>query len=246
MDKFDEELYQQAEQGSENWHLIRAGRFTSSEIHHLMKSGSRDMTPEELKQRPKDGKGSKAKKIEDPNLMSPDTLTYIRAKVAEVLTGRVVETYPNNAIQHGIDWEPYAAEFFAKKYNVELEPAGFRAVGDHAGGSIDRKLVGKNEFLEVKCPYNSANQVGYLYLFDQWDLKRENPEYYWQAMSNLHFGNFNLCHFATFDNRMIDDRHKLCYIPIKPITEDIDLIDIKLAAAVKQKLIILNDLNRPQ
>lgn len=242
MDAWHSELYQTAEQGSENWHKIRAGRFTSSEMHHLMKSGTRDMTVEELNSRPKTGKGSKSKKIEDPNLMSPDTLTYIRAKVAEILTGRVVETYPNNAIQHGLDWEAYAAEFWAQKNGYELEAAGFRAFADHAGGSIDRKIKGKNEFLEVKCPYVSANQVAYLYLYDQWDLKRENPEYYWQAMSNLHFGNFDLCHFVTFDNRMIDDKHKTAYIPIKPISEDIDLIDIKLTAAIKQKLIILNDL----
>ena len=242
MDAFDKELYQVAEQGSENWHKIRAGRFTASEIHRLMKSGSRDMSPEELKQRPKEGKGSKSKKIEDPNLMSPDTVTYIRTKVAEVLTGRVVEGRMSGPMLDGIEWEPYAAEYYKQKFGVELEIAGFKMFGDHAGGSIDRRIVGVNKLLEIKCP-ESATHVGYLSLVDQWDLKREKPEYYWQCMSNIHFGNFDGAVFMSFDFRMIEDRHKYVTIDIKPIAEDIDLIDTKIAAAVKEKLILLKDLN---
>jgi hypothetical protein len=243
MDAFSKELYTQAEQGSENWHKIRAGRFTSSEIHRLMKSGSRLMTQTELDARPKTGKGSKSKYIEDPNEMSPDTVTYIRQKVAEVLTGRVKEGRMSEAMLNGIEWEPFAAEYYAQKFGVELEPAGFKIFGDHAGGSIDRRIIGVNEFLEIKCP-ESATHVGYMSLVDQWDLKRENAEYYWQCMANLHFGNFDLCHFMSFDFRMIEDRHKCVIIPIKPIAEDIDLIDVKITAAVREKLILLNDLNK--
>lgn len=241
IDEFEKALYQQAEQGSENWHKIRAGRFTSSEMHRLMKSGSRPMTDAELKARPKEGKGSKAKTIEDPNLMSPDTVTYIRQKVAEILTGRVAEGGMSNAMLNGIEWEPFAAEYYAQKYGVELYPAGFKPFGDHAGGSIDRGIKGVNEFLEIKCP-ESATHVGYMSLVDQWDLKREKPEYYWQCMSNLHFGDFNLCHFMSFDFRMIEEKHKSVVITIKPVAEDIDLIDTKIAGAVKEKLYLLNSL----
>lgn len=242
MDEFDLALMSASEQGSDNWFDVRAGRFTSSEIHRLMKSGSRLMTATELAARPKEGKGSKSKYIEDPNEMSPDTVTYIRQKVAETLTGMAPQPTFSHATAHGDTWEPYAAEYYSKTYKVDLEPAGFKVVGDHAGGSIDRKIVGVNEFLEIKCPYNSANQVGYLSLVDQWDLKRENPEYYWQAMSNLYFGGFDLCHFATFDPRMKADKHKLFVMKIKPIAEDIDLINTKLEVAVREKLILLKSL----
>lgn len=243
MDKFDSFLYQQAEQGSENWHKIRAGRFTSSEIHRLMKTGKRPMTDAELLARPKSGPGSSAKLIDDPKVMSDDTLTYIRQKVAEVLTGRVVESKMSGSMLNGIEWEPYAAEFYAQKYEVELEPAGFLPFSDHAGGSIDRHIVGVNQFLEIKCP-ESATHVGYMSLVDQWDLKREKPEYYWQCMANLFFGNFDLCKFMSFDWRMIKEKHKCVVIDIKPVKEDIDLIKIKIESAVKEKLILLQDLNR--
>jgi hypothetical protein len=87
MDAFEQELAQAAEQGSPLWHNARVGRFTASENHRLMKSGYREMTPEELNARPKSGKGSSAKLIEDLTVISDDTMTYITEKVAETLTG---------------------------------------------------------------------------------------------------------------------------------------------------------------
>jgi len=89
MDNFEKELAQASEQGSQIWHDIRCGRFTSSEMHRLIKSGTRLMTAEELKNRPKTGPGSHAKLTEDPNKFSDDGQTYIEEKVAEVLTGQV-------------------------------------------------------------------------------------------------------------------------------------------------------------
>lgn len=242
LDAFERELSEQAEQGSPVWFDIRAGRFTSSEGHRLMKSGKRPMTVEELNARPKSGPGSSAKMIDDPRILSDDTLTYIRQKVAEVLTGQVKEKTWSHATGWGDDWEPHAAEFFAKVRGVELEPIGFKAIGDHAGGTCDRKVKGKSEFVEIKCPYDSANQVGYLSLVDQFDLKRENPEYYWQCMWNLYFGEYDLCHFATFDPRMKEDKHKLFVMPITPIASEFDLINAKLESAIKEKLYLLNSL----
>lgn len=244
MDAFERELAEQSEQNSQNWYDIRAGRFTSSEMHRLMKSGKRPMTEPELLARPKSGAGSSAKLIDDPRVMSDDTLTYIRTKVAEVLTGQVKTKAWSHATGWGEDWEPHAAEFFAKARNLELEPIGFKAIGDHAGGTVDRVVKGTKKVVEIKCPYDSANQVGYLYLSDQFDLKRENPEYYWQCMSNLYFMETDLCYFATFDPRMKDNRHKLFVMEITPIASEFDLINIKLEVAIKEKLILLNDLTK--
>ena len=244
LDNFERELAEQSEQGSQNWFDIRTGRFTSSEGHRLMKSGKRPMTIEELNARPKSGPGSSAKLIDDPRVMSDDTLTYIRTKVAEVLTGQVKEKSFSHATAWGEDWEPHAAEFFAKARNLELEPIGFKAIGDHAGGTVDRIVKGTKTVVEIKCPYDSANQVGYLYLVDQFDLKRENPEYYWQCMWNLYFMEADLCYFATFDPRMKDDRHKLFVMEIKPIQSEFDLINVKLEVAIREKLILLNDLTK--
>ena len=241
MDQFEFELAQASEQGSENWLNVRAGRFTASENHRLMKSGFRPMTEVELKARPKTGKGSASKFIEDPTSISDDTLTYIYEKVAETLTGEPKNEVFSAATSWGDTWEPWAAEYFAKETGFELEVIGFVPWGDHAGGSVDRGIVGKDEFLEIKCPFNSKNQIEYLMLSDQFDLKRMYPNHYWQIVSNAMFTKKTLCHFATFDPRMIDKKHKMFYIQVIPTAEEYELLAIKLkyAEVEKQKILTM-------
>lgn len=242
MDAFDLELAQASEQGSESWFDIRAGRFTSSEIHRLLKSGTRPMTAEELAKRPKSGPGSSAKLTEDPNTFSTDGYTYIDEKVAEILTGQCEVTAWSHATQWGDDWEPVAAEFYAAKFLCEFEIIAFQPFGDHAGGSPDRKIKGTKRGLEIKCPHRSKNQVNYLKLFDQYDLKRSNPDYFYQCQANLLFMDWETIDFCTYDPRMKDDKHKLSRVEITPIAAEQDLICAKLEAAVKEKLLILNQL----
>lgn len=241
MDNFDLALAEASEQGSGMWHDIRAGRFTSSEIWKLMESGTREMTPAELKLRPKTGKGSKSKYIEDPACISKTTETYIRTKVAEALTGQTAGDVFSHATAWGDDYEPVAAEEFAKLKGYDYQILSFVPYGDHAGGSPDRKVKGLNRIVEFKCPFNSANQVNYLMLTDQWDLKGLFPEHYWQCMANIFFCNeagikVDFCDFVTFDPRMKEDRHKLFHLEIRPIEEDIERIKLKLVAAIKEKL----------
>jgi hypothetical protein len=243
MDDFELELAQQGEQGSQIWNDIRAGRFTSSQMHLLMSSGTREMTIEELKQHKLKNPKSKAKMIEDPNILSKATVTYIRAKAAETLTGHTAEEVNSAPTRWGDDFEPIAAEYFTEKTGFEFEIISFVPFGDHAGGSPDRLIKGTKEILEIKCPYNSANQIDYLMLTDQWDLKANFPEHYWQCMSNLLFLDSPLCHFVTYDHRMVEEKNKMVYIPIKPIQEDFDRIITKLEAAIKEKLYLLSIIN---
>jgi len=239
MDQFERELAEASEQGSQMWIDVRAGRFTSSEMWKLMESGTREMTPAELAARPKTGKGSKSKFIEDPSCLSKTTETYIRTKVAETLTGHAAEPVNTAATRWGDDFEPIAAEYFTEKTGLTFEILSFVPWGDHAGGSPDRKINGRNEILEIKCPYNSANQIDYLMLTDQWDLKALYPEHYWQCMSNLLFTGADLCHFVTYDYRMKEDKDKMFYLPIKIVSEDVDRIILKLESAIKEKLRVL-------
>ncbi len=243
MDDFERALAEQAEQGSQIWGDIRAGRFTSSEMNRLIKNGERLMTQSELDARPKKGTGSATKWTEDPTKFSPDGDTYILEKVAEVLTGQPREQAWSHATAWGDTWEPYAAEFYARKYDVEFEIIAFRPFGEHAGGSPDRKITGRNWGLEIKCPHASKNQVNYLQLFDQWDLKKFYPDHYWQCQSNLLFMEWEGMDFVTFDPRMKEDRHKLSRMQITPNSTDQDLICLKIEAAVKEKLEILRVIN---
>jgi YqaJ-like viral recombinase domain len=232
------------DQGSDYWEKIRAGRFTSSEWYKIMQCGTRPMTEAELKDRPKTGKGSATKTIPDPSQMGKAGITYIRQKVSEVLTGmpkRSAYAYP---LVYGKETEPEAVEYFEKITGKVCEDVGFQPFGDHAGGSPDR-LIGDDEGLEIKCPYEPENQIGYLLLTDHYDLKREYPEYYWQCVSLMFFTGRNTWHFCTYDPRMIDEKHKLTHIVITrdKVEDDIDMIIKALAGAVKEKLSLLQTLN---
>ncbi len=230
------------DQGSEEWENIRAGRFTSSEIWKIMECGTRPMTKEELAARPKTGKGSKTTQVPDPSKMSEKGMTYIKQKVAEVMTGqpkRAAYAYP---LVYGKETEPEAVEYFEKKFKYTCEKIGFQTWGEHAGGSPDRFITDIKEGLEIKCPFEPANQIDYLMLTDHYDLKRMYPEYYWQCISLMLFTGLQAWNFCTYDPRMIEEKHKMTHIRIeaKKVNEDMDLINTAIAAAVKEKLQMLD------
>lgn len=225
------------DQGSEDWENIRAGRFTASEIYKLMDCGYRPMTPDELAARPKKGPGSRTTRVPDMNVLGDGALTYIYQKVAETLTGRPKPSTYAYPLVYGKELEAEAVEYFQGLTGLECEEVGFQTWSDHAGGSPDR-LIGAKKGLEIKCPYDSTNQVHYLMLNDRFDLKNNYPEYYWQCVSNMLFTDRECWYFATYDPRMQLDKHKMKILTIeyKDVGEDIDLLTKALEGAIKMKL----------
>jgi hypothetical protein len=225
------------QQGSEAWENIRAGRFTSSEFWKLMECGYRQMTDKELAARPKEGKGSKTKRVLDPSTMGEKGKTYILQKVAEVLTGKPKPPSYAYPLVYGKETEPEAVEYFEKVTGLVCEENGFQPWTEHAGGSPDR-LIGETEGLEIKCPWTSEQQIGYLMLNDLYDLKRMYPANYWQCVSLMLFTGRKRWHHCSYDPRMIKDKHKLTHLIIEAdqVEEDQDLINVALTAAVKEKL----------
>lgn len=224
------------QQGSEQWDMIRCGRFTSSEWWKLMECGKRKMTPEELAARPKSGKGSKTTMVPDPSQMSATGIKYIRAKVWETLTGRPMQSAYAYPMVYGKETEPEAREYFQKKFGLQTDTVGFQVFGDYAGGSPDA-LVGEDAGLEIKCP-SSDVQIDYLMLTDHYDLKHNHPDHYWQCVSLMLFTNRKTWHFCTYDPRMLDEKHKMTHIVIEwdKVEEDIDACLSALQGAVEEKL----------
>lgn len=226
-------------QGTFEWDQVRIGRFTASEIHRLMEPSKREMTPEELKARPKEGKGSSAKLVYDYTKLSEAALTYVNEKVAEVLTGQAKSTGYAFPLVWGTEHEDEAVEHFTKTTGLETEKVGFFTYTSHAGGSPDR-LVGNDSILEIKCPSDSVNQVKYLILTDQFDVRRDYFPYWVQCQANMLFTERNLCHFCTYDPRMKNEKHKMTHIQIKADPQFHDLIRKQIELAVKEKLALIN------
>lgn len=213
---------QYIEQGTPEWDTIRVGRFTASEIWRLMVD-------------PKSNADKEAGKL------SETAQTYIAEKAAEVMTGMVKQQGYAFPLVWGKEKEFEAKEFFIQSTGLLYEPCGFFPYTDHAGGSPDG-LIGDDAILEIKCPYDSAKQLDYLTLTDQFDLLRNFREIYWQVQANMLFTGRKLAHLGTYDPRMIDDKHKLMRLEITANEKDQDKIIEKIKLAVKEKLITLNRL----
>lgn len=205
-------------QRSSQWHDVRLGRFTASEFWRLMS------TPR--------GKSEET--------LSDTAITYVEEKAAEILTNQQ-KVITGWALEWGTDQEPNAIKCYEEKYGYKVSRAGFVQFGEHAGGSVDGYMP--DQFIEVKCPYNSEHHVQYLQVKNALDLKIMEPKYFWQIQANLLF-NANKCSeavFISYDPRVLIKRLMLHDTIIEPDKEAFELIGIKLGSAIKLKLQLLND-----
>lgn len=229
MDEFDKALIEAQEQKSETWHDIRAGRFTSSEMHKLLG----DPRSKEAKER---GEWNDAAE------------TYIHTKVAEQLTGLThsVSNQGTGPLAWGEDNEPIAREYYQTQVldilGLTVTKAGFTVYGDHAGGSPDG-FVGDDALLEIKCPYNPANQIDYLKMKTVSDLKKLHPEYWTQCQSNLIFTKRKSGIFIAFDPRFKIRKQIMNELEFGIDNERQDLILTRLEKAIITKLEIVNSLS---
>ena len=117
------------QQRSDEWHELRKGKFTASEIYKLMG----------IKALGETGKG------------------YAFDKAVEQLFGETEENFVSFDMQRGIELEPLAFAKFQELKEAEflnVETCGFFG-NDIYGGSPDG-LVGTDAILEIKCPKPST------------------------------------------------------------------------------------------
>lgn len=222
MDAFDIEMAEAAEQRSEAWRDVRAGRFTASEIFKLMTD-------------------PRSKEAREKGEWSDGAMTYILTKVAEDLTGQVHQASNAYPMVYGTDMEPLAKEYFTLITGKEVKFAGFKTFTEHAGGSPDG-YVDEDAIIEIKCPFNSANQINYLRLKSQTDLFVEFPEYWWQCQANMAFNRLTKCYFVTYDPRFKDDNHKLKILELQSDVNDQERMLARLDKAIETKLDIIKSL----
>lgn len=96
---------------------------------------------------------------------------YADILLAEIMTGGPVETWAGNHwSERGHELEEEAAQYYELLHGVKLEKMGFvtdgemvdgKPVGVTMGASPDRRIVGQNKLVEIKCPSPKVH-IGYL------------------------------------------------------------------------------------
>jgi len=111
------------QQNSPEWYAARAGLPTASQFKVILANG-------------RGGGESKTRK------------SYLHRLAAEILTGKPLESYANQAMQRGHEMEPEARNFYSFLRDVEPQQVGFIR-NDVAGCSPD-SLIGDSGVLEIK------------------------------------------------------------------------------------------------
>lgn len=178
------------------WLHERLGRFTASEIHKLFV-------------------GSKVK----GELFGQVAKTYIRTKVAEILTQEVKQDVDFKQAEWGKANEVDAMREFEKYMNVKGKYYGagdpvFFPFGDWAGGSPDWESEDQSEGADFKCPYNSSEHVKNTLFKSAEDLEKERWEYYCQGQMNMIIRSWKKFHFVSYDPRMVEPKFRIKVITI--------------------------------
>jgi hypothetical protein len=114
----------ECEQGTEAWHTARLGVPTASCFATVMAKG-------------KDGGASKTR------------ADYMRKLAGEILTGEPMDSYTNQHMERGKEWEPDARNLYAFMHDCEPQLVGFIRNGQK--GCSPDSLIGNDGGLEIKA-----------------------------------------------------------------------------------------------
>lgn len=111
------------------------------------------------------------------------------------------------ALQHGIEYEPYAIQKFeCKNFETVLTPERsiHHALIPYIKGRPDG-IVNDEHIIEVKCPYNPTNHLKNLtdFSFDPISEATNDyiAEYWWQMQGYMWITGAKKCTFISFDPR---------------------------------------------
>jgi hypothetical protein len=193
-----------------DWKAQRLGKFTASEIWKLTKGG-----------RKKDV------------LFGDTAMTYIREKVAEIITGEAKQLDGLKALEWGAANELDAITLFSQELGEPVEHFGvgnpeFFPWSAIAGGSPDG--LTETAVVEVKCPWVSANHIEFLLAAAQnvdehgaW-LADNHEDYYCQVQFNMLCTGRRIAFLVSYDPRAINHKHRLAILHIsrdESLLEDI-------------------------
>jgi len=101
--------------------------------------------------------GSNAHKLTAPARFK----TYYTELLAETITRHVTEGHISDAMQWGIDNEPFAAEWYQEQTQFDVAICGFVEVEGMSAGCSPDLVIGEKGMCQIKCP-SPKNHIDYI------------------------------------------------------------------------------------
>ena len=210
----DYPIIHEFDQNSEEWHLVRCGKMTSSRFATVLAKS-------------KDGGATGTRR------------KYMDDICSERGTGLPSSSYCNSAMDWGTEHEDEAIAEYEKEKSkdqpqkVIVRRVGFVEMSDWLGGSPDG-LVGEDVVIEVKCP-NSATQYRYSRMI------RKNPTWYdpkykWQMQGNMWITGRKYCDWISYDPRFKMPKNRLLIVRVPRDEKAIAELQIKCEAFKQEAL----------
>lgn len=249
--------------------LRRRGKFTSSNKHRLLASGSN-----EIKGKIEGGRGHWDVLVDGKILYTGKTKESASGWLAEYKESAGVfalscgaKTYCKEVfvqrntkprkhhkfvsfdMQHGIDKEKEAVAAFIAATGFEVYAIGndqelLESADGFCSGFPDGLMqIPIKAIIEAKAP-KSETHYDYLNIVDAESLKSIEPIYYWQMQSNMNlFGDDCLGgYFITFDDGWFEEKHHLHYCWIERNQSDINYMKMKEQLAIDYVMSMQRDL----
>lgn len=160
------------EQGTPEWHRMRAGVITASRVHDIIKKGRT--------------KGS----------YSAARQTYMNELIAQVCTGLLPEQLTAKQVAWGHENEPKALALYDPFEDKQINQIAFIYGLDMRCGVSPDALVNDNGGLEIKCPWTTSQYI------DQLLGGEPKPEYLTQMQYSMWVTGREYWDFANYDPRM--------------------------------------------
>lgn len=167
------------EQGTTEWHRMRAGVITASKVHDIIKKG-----------RSKGGY-SAARQV------------YMNELIAQVCTGLLPDELTAKQVMWGKDNEPKALALYDPFEEKNIHQIAFIYGMDMRCGVSPDALVNDNGGLEIKCPWTTSQYI------DQLLGGEPKPEYLTQMQYSMWLTKREYWDFANYDPRMKKNNIKI-------------------------------------
>ena len=194
-------MHNEVVQRSEEWHKLRAGRFTSSKASALLSTGKRPMSEEEIEEQKKLNPKSR---ITTTECIGEAFFSYCFEVAENSIFGVAEEdSFESFDMHRGNVLEPLIFRAFKEKKELDfldVTECGFFTKGEHEGSSPDG-LVSDNAVAEIKAPRRSK-----FFRIVRDGIDALDKEWIAQAQHQMRVTGRSKCYFVVgylHENRML-------------------------------------------